>query len=82
MFNILIIEPSINENKASLPFTMATTPAEGGHMRDSAKVKSGPRYDHLFHLYNTKSEEEDQDFLADCNDAMDSLLVFVSKLRG
>lgn len=62
-------------------FAMSTTPAEHGHIQGSAKVDSGPRYDRLFHLYNAKSEEEDQDFLTDCNDAMDSLLVFVSELR-
>jgi hypothetical protein len=33
--------------------------------------------DYAFHLYNAKGEQEDQDFLTDCNGAMDSLLVFV-----
>jgi hypothetical protein len=33
--------------------------------------------DYAFHLYNAKAEQEDQDFMTDCNDAMDSLLVFV-----
>ena len=55
--------------------------ADRGRIQSSAKVDSGPKYDHLFNLYNAKSEEEDQEFLTDCNDAMDSLLVFVSELR-
>ena len=59
---------------------MSTAFADRGHTQSSAKVDSGPRYDHLFNLYNAKSEEEDQEFLTDCNDAMDSLLVFVSEL--
>jgi hypothetical protein len=33
--------------------------------------------DYAFHLYNAKGEQQDQDFLTDCNGAMDSLLVFV-----
>jgi hypothetical protein len=40
---------------------------------DYIDARRGP--DYAFYLYNAKAGQEDQDFLDNCNGAMDSLLV-------
>jgi hypothetical protein len=57
---------------------MSAIPSKDGNVQNSDKPGSRHGHDQFFHLYNAKSEDQDQDFLNDCNDAMDSLLVFVS----
>jgi hypothetical protein len=60
-----------------MPFSRVygTSSTRNSSKRNGNDARRGT--DYAFHLYNAKAEQEDQDFMTDCSDAMDSLLVFV-----